>query len=93
MTARAGVLENEQLHVSVARDGTVRLRDRISGERYDGLLRLESGGDIGDTYTHASPPRDRLLAIDGRVRMRTLAQGPLVGALEIRDGYGGETAR
>ncbi len=78
----------------VARDGTVRLRDRISGERYDGLLRLESGGDIGDTYTYASPPRDRLLAIDGRVRMRTLAARPAGGrAGDTGTDTAGTTAR
>jgi hypothetical protein len=79
---RGRVVENELVEALVRRDGTVRLTDRASGERYDGLLRFESGGDAGDTYTYAPPPRDRLATLEG-ARVRVLAPGPLVAALEI----------
>jgi mannosylglycerate hydrolase len=81
--ARGGRLDNGLIGVSVARDGTVRLHDRATGERFTGLLRFESGGDVGDTYTYAPPPRDRIRRLAGPVRIRVAAEGPLVAALEV----------
>ena len=80
--ARGRVVANDLVEASVNRDGTVRLTDRASGERYDGLLRFESAGDAGDTYTWAPPPRDRIVTVTG-ASVRVLAQGPLVAALEL----------
>ena len=48
---RVGSIGNGLVEVSIGQGGAVRLLDRVSGERYDGLLRLEDETDAGDTYT------------------------------------------
>ncbi|MGH7499634.1 MAG: glycoside hydrolase family 38 C-terminal domain-containing protein [Gemmatimonadales bacterium] len=82
--ARRAALANGLVEVSVGRDGSVRLTDKRSGERYDGLLGFESGGDVGDTYTYAAPAADSVVALEGPAEIRVVAEGPLVGALEVR---------
>jgi mannosylglycerate hydrolase len=83
-TRSAGTrLQNGLIAVSVSHDGTVRLDDKRTGQRYSGLLRFESGGDAGDTYTYSPPSHDRLVSLDGPVRTRVTAEGPLVAALEM----------
>ncbi len=81
--AGAGWLDNDLVEARIDPDGTVRLREKATDARYAGLLRFESGGDVGDTYTYAAPPGDRLGSLAGPVRIRLLAQGPLVAALEV----------
>jgi alpha-mannosidase len=76
-------MENGLVEVSVDAAGGVTLVDRESGERFDDLLRIESGGDVGDTYTYAPPRADRIRVLEAPVRTRVLADGPLVAALEI----------
>jgi mannosylglycerate hydrolase len=82
---RAGArsLDNGLIAVLVGRDGTVTLSDLRTRLLYPALLRLESSGDVGDTYTVARPPRDRVRRMRGPVRVRVLAGGPLVGGLEV----------
>jgi hypothetical protein len=84
--ARAGArsLDNGLLALTVARDGTVTLADRRSGLLYPSLLGLESSGDVGDTYTYAPRPRDRVARMKAAGPVRVLAAGPLVSALEVR---------
>jgi alpha-mannosidase len=84
--ARAGArsLDNGLVALTVGRDGTVTLADRRTGLLYPALLGLESTGDVGDTYTYAPPPRDRVRRVRGPAAVRVLARGPLVAALEVR---------
>jgi alpha-mannosidase len=93
--ARAGLrsLDNGLLALTVARDGTVTLADRRTGLLYPALLGLESAGDIGDTYTYAPPPRDRVRRVRGPAAVRVLARGPLVAALEVRSTLSCATGR
>ena len=77
-------LGNGLVEVAVGRDGSVRLDDRATGQRFAGLFALESGGDVGDTYTYAAPAGDRIRRIRAFPAVRVLAAGPLVGALETR---------
>ena len=76
-------IANEHVEIEVARDGSLTLLDRGTGERREGLLSFESETDLGDTYTFcpARPPRRRRAR--GPVRVRVLASGPMVAALEI----------
>jgi len=46
------------------------------------VLRLEDGGDAGDTYSYCPPARDRIVRAQRPIRVRRLAAGPLVAALE-----------
>ena len=82
VTVSATGLANEHLVVRVAEDGTLRLTDRSRGTEWPGLLRLESEGDQGDTYTPS--PDGRVVATAGPVAVRVTADGPLLGALEIQ---------
>lgn len=80
--ARGRTLSNALVEVSVGRGGALSLLDRDSGERYEGLLRLEDEADAGDTYTFAPAQPRRLVRSVAPVRVRILAAGPLVGVLE-----------
>ena len=80
------MLSNGLIAVTVEPDCTVALLDLRTGVRYDGLLRLESEADVGDTYSHAAPPDESTRVASRAAEVRTLATGPLVGALEMRTG-------
>jgi mannosylglycerate hydrolase len=74
-------LDNGMLEVVVSSDGLVRMRDRRTGAHYERLLSLESEGDAGDTYTFAPVVGDGLHQAPWGA-IRSMAEGPLVGALE-----------
>jgi alpha-mannosidase len=73
---------NGLIELSVGAGGALRLVDRRTGQSYRDLLLLESGGDIGDTYTYCPPPRDRVRRGRGAVKVRAISSGPLVVSLE-----------
>ncbi len=75
-------LRNRLVQVRLERDGSISLRDQRSGERFSALCRLESGGDVGDTYTYCAPAGDRIRISRGPARVRVVTSGPLVGSLE-----------
>ena len=77
-------LVNQFVVVTLDRTGALMLFDRRTGGRWLDLLRLESGGDAGDAYTYCPPARDRVVRSQGPIRVRRLAAGPLVAALEAR---------
>jgi 2-O-(6-phospho-alpha-D-mannosyl)-D-glycerate hydrolase len=90
---RARSLVNRFVEVALEPSGALALTDRRSGERFVDLLRLEDGGDAGDTYTYCPPARDRVVRAAGPIKVRRLAAGPLVAALEARQrlrGRGGQ---
>ncbi len=80
--ARGAALSNGLVEVTIGRGGALRLLDRVTGERFEGLLQLEDEADAGDTYTFSPARPARLLRSGGPVRTRVLAAGPLVGVLE-----------
>jgi mannosylglycerate hydrolase len=75
-------LVNRFVATTLDRTGALMLYDRRTHARWLDLLRLESGGDAGDTYTFCPPVRDRVVRSQGPIRVRRLAAGPLVAALE-----------
>ena len=77
-------LGNELVEVRVGPNGALHLWDRRTRQRYRDLLTFESSGDVGDTYTYCPPSRDRLRRRAGAVKVRPLAVGPHVAALEWR---------
>jgi alpha-mannosidase len=79
---RGRALGNEFLEVRVAPNGSLQLLDRRNQERFRELFVVESGGDVGDSYTYCPPPRDRVRRAHGGVRVRPLAAGPLVASME-----------
>lgn len=81
---RGRAVGNEFLEVRIAPNGSLLLLDRRNQQRFRELLVLESSGDVGDSYSYCPPARDRLQRVQGSVRVRPLATGPLVAALEAR---------
>src|SRR5438094_917848 len=77
-------LLNHWIEVALEPTGGPGLHDRRSGQRFANLLRIEDGGDAGDTYTYCPPKGDRLIRSAGPIKVRRLAAGPLVAALETR---------
>ncbi|MFL5516374.1 MAG: hypothetical protein ACJ8DJ_09460, partial [Gemmatimonadales bacterium] len=77
-------LGNELVEVRVGPTGALHLFDRRTRQRYPDLFTLESSGDVGDTYTYCPPSRDRIRRAQGPVRVRPLAHGPYVAAVEVR---------
>jgi mannosylglycerate hydrolase len=77
-------LINRFVEVALEPSGGLTIVDRRAGQRYEGLLALEDGGDAGDAYTYCPPVRDRLIRGRSPLRVRRLAAGPLVTALEAR---------
>ena len=77
-------LGNEFLELTIGAKGSMHLKDRRNHQRFRDLLAFESSGDAGDTYTFCPTRRDRVHRARGRVRVRPLATGPLVAALEVR---------
>ncbi len=77
-------LGNEFLEVRIAPNGSLQVLDLRNQERFPDLFVLESGQDVGDTYSYCPPPRDRLVRSRGRVEVRPLAGGPLVASAEAR---------
>src|SRR5437588_101171 len=77
-------LVNHWIDVALEPTGALTLHDRRPGQRFTDLLRIEDGGDAGDTYTYCPPKGDRLVRSGGPIKVRRLAAGPLVAALETR---------
>ncbi len=90
---RGRTLANRRVEVSLEPTGALALHDRRTGERFFDLLRLEDGGDAGDTYSYCPPARDRIVRSAGPITVRRLAAGPLVAALEARWSMKTATAR
>ncbi len=79
-------LVNHWIEVTLESTGALTLHDRRTGQRFSDLLRLEDGGDAGDTYSYCPAAGDQLVRAGGRgpVKLRRVAAGPLVAALEAR---------
>jgi alpha-mannosidase len=78
------LLDNGVLQVAVSTDGLVRMTDRRTGARHERLLSLETEADAGDAYSFAPAVGERGPHAAGWASIRTMAAGPLVGALEAR---------
>src|SRR5438093_420659 len=53
-------LVNHWIEIVLEPTGALALHDRRTGERFFDVLRLEDGGDAGDTYSYCPPVRDRI---------------------------------
>ncbi len=85
---RGRSLVNHWIEVAVESSGVLALHDRRSGQRFPGLLQLEDGGDAGDTYTYCPTAGDHLVRSAGPIKLRRVAAGPLVAAVEASFGVG-----
>jgi alpha-mannosidase len=96
-TVRARTLLTRELEVTLEATGALAVLDRRRSEWFVGLLRLEDAGDAGDAYTYCASAPDRAGRTEGPIRVRRLAAGPLVAAIEarylVRAGRGAVAAR
>jgi hypothetical protein len=86
VTGTGRAIGNRFVDVVLERSGALTVVDRRTHERYEGILALEDEADDGDAYT-PSPGRARSRAAGrspGPTRVRRLAAGPLVAAIESR---------
>jgi alpha-mannosidase len=74
-------IENESFLVEAAKDATLTLLDKRSGQRYTGLNRILDGGDCGDEYNYAPPTADQFTC--ARLKHVSLADGPVQKSLEL----------
>ncbi|MGH7701226.1 MAG: glycoside hydrolase family 38 C-terminal domain-containing protein [Gemmatimonadales bacterium] len=86
-------LLNRFVEVTLEPSGALVLLDRGTREWFLDLLSLEDEGDAGDTYTFAPAARGRAGRHRGPLRLRRLAAGPLVAAVEARFATPGGEAR
>src|SRR3989441_725074 len=70
-------LVNHWIEVVLEPSGALALHDRRTGERFFDVLRLEDGGDAGDTYTYCPPSRDRVVRAAGPLKVRRGGAGAL----------------
>lgn len=85
MLIDARTVENEYLRVTVERNGSLTLLDKVTGYTYHDLLTLEDGGDIGDEYRYHAPLPDRTYTTHGWSPVVTVLEaGPSCVRIEIR---------
>src|SRR5207244_9626288 len=77
-------LVNHWIEIVLEPTGALALHDRRTGERFFDVLRLEDGGDAGDTYSYCPPSRDRVVRAAGPLKVRRVAAGPLIAGIEVR---------
>lgn len=80
--AEASVLDNGLVRAEAGDDGTLTLRTS-AGRVVSGIGRIVDGGDLGDSYNHAPPARDRLIDAPLSVAVSPVWDGPLAAALDI----------
>jgi mannosylglycerate hydrolase len=79
------IIENDYFKVRVAGNGSCTLTDKRNGRIYYGINTFQDGGDCGDEYNYAPPPRDRILTprLKHVTRSSGLVQQSLVLELEL----------
>lgn len=84
MTCGLHAMENEHLRVEIDDDGTLSVRHKASGARYDGLNRFEDGGEVGSAWMHIEPAIDRIVSSVGApVSIALEEDGPLLARFRI----------
>ncbi len=90
--AAATAIENDELRLEAARDGTLTLTDKRGGRRFQGLHRLEDEQDLGDLYNFCPAEGEPVWRSDVATA-RVLANGPTVWELELSTATDGVAIR
>ena len=80
--ARGTVLDNGDVRVEVADDGTLTVQS-ADGTVLAGVGRLVDGGDRGDSYNYGPPVRDRVVDAPSTVRTEPVEHGPLRATIRV----------
>ncbi len=77
-------MENEFLKVSIEPNGTLKVKDKASGQEYSRLLYFEDCGEMGDPWLHRKPFADRVQNTLGcRADIQLLEDGPLLTTFSV----------
>jgi len=76
------IIENEFLSVELARDSTLAVTDKTTGQIYRGLNRFTDSGDCGDEYNFSPPPRDSQQDAPN-LRGVAITRGPVQQAMTV----------
>ena len=74
--------DNGRLLIEFAGDGTAAITEKATGKRFEGLLRLEDGGDMGDGYNYVKPQADRVY-YSTSADVAVVCDGPLAAVVRI----------
>jgi mannosylglycerate hydrolase len=80
-------VENSILTLQVSStNGTLILYHKPTKKRFEKLLTLEDGGDIGDEYNYCAPQNDKLITSNKQstVKIRVIEKGPVAITLEVQ---------
>jgi alpha-mannosidase len=80
--AQGAALDNGQVRVEVADDGTLTVRG-ADGTVLTGVGRLVDGGDRGDSYNYGPPARDTVVDMPASVRTEAVERGPLRATMRV----------
>ncbi len=82
-SASSNAIENDELKLEAAPDGTLTLTDKRTGRRFEGLHGLEDEPDVGDLYNFC-PVDGAPIWRNQAATARVLAAGPTVWELETQ---------
>lgn len=79
------VLENENLKVTVNRNGTLNLYDKSTGELYENLHYFEDAGDVGNYWAYYPPYHNRIYTtLTDAAEVWCEDNGPLSATIGVR---------
>jgi len=82
VTVAGDTIENACCRVRLHPNGTFDLLEKATGQRYEGLNRLEDTEDVGDEYDYGPAPESCTVTSDGACgTVRLVEQGNLAGSL------------
>ncbi len=81
-------MENENLSVTFAKDGSFSVKDKATGAAYAGLHVFESCGDTGDPWVRRTPLDNPIVSSSGQpVRMSVQEAGSLLTSFRIEQDF------
>jgi hypothetical protein len=78
-------MENEYLAVTLKANGTMTVRDKLTGQTYDGLGYFRDRGEIGSPWEHTAPMEDSLYTtLNTHAEISLLQDGELETSFRVR---------
>ena len=78
-------MENEFLAVTLHANGTLSVRDKITGRSFDGLGYFKDRGEVGNPWEHVSPSEDTTFTtLNERAEITLIRDGDLEASFQVR---------
>jgi mannosylglycerate hydrolase len=78
-------MENEYLIVTLQANGTLKIRDKLTGRDYDGMGYFKDTGEVGNPWEHTPPQEDTIFTTLNENAEITLVQdGDLEASFQVR---------